>query len=90
MIYPTLIWTKLFVLIPCFSYFQIDETTGDLVILRRLSITEGYILNISVVDDGGLTAHTVIQANVEDVNDHAPVFAKENYEFRVTEGKEVN
>ena len=60
------------------------------MILRRLSITEGYILNISVVDDGGLTAHTVIQANVEDVNDHAPVFAKQNYEFRVTEGKDVN
>ena len=38
------------------------------------------------MDNGGLTAHTVIQANVEDVNDHAPVFAKENYEFRVTEG----
>ena len=66
--------------------FQIDEATGNLVILRRLSISEGYILNISVVDNGGLTAHTVIQANVEDVNDHAPVFAKENYEFRITEG----
>ena len=65
---------------------QIDEATGNLVILRRLSISEGYILNISVVDNGGLTAHTVIQANIEDVNDHAPVFAKENYEFRVTEG----
>ena len=39
------------------------------------------------MDNGGLTAHTVIQANIEDVNDHAPVFAKENYEFRVTEGK---
>ena len=69
-----------------FFFHQIDETSGNLVILRRLSISEGYILNISVIDNGGLTAHTVIQANVEDVNDHAPVFAKENYEFRITEG----
>ena len=72
------------------SFFQIDETTGNLVILRRLSITQSYILNISVVDDGGLTAHTVIEAHVEDVNDHAPVFAKDSYEFRVTEGTNMD
>ena len=63
-------------------HFSIDEGTGNLVILRRLSVTESYLLNISVVDKGGLTAHTSILCTVEDVNDHSPVFAKDHYEFR--------
>ena len=63
--------------------FKIDEESGNLVILRRLSVTESYLLNISVIDEGGLTAHTSILCTVEDVNDHAPVFAKNHYEFRI-------
>ena len=61
-----------------------------MIILRRLSVTESYLLNISVIDKGGLTAHTSIIATVEDVNDHAPVFAKSHYEFRITEGSFTN
>jgi len=56
------------------------------VILRRLSLSERYTLNISVLDNGGFKADTLIVASVEDVNDHSPVFSKELYEFRIPEG----
>ncbi len=58
------------------------------MILRRLSLTERYTLNISVLDTAGFKADTLIVAIVEDVNDHSPVFSKELYEFRIPEGKE--
>jgi hypothetical protein len=67
--------------------FQIEENTGDLVILRRLALTERYLLNISVLDSGGFKADTLIVASVEDVNDHSPVFSKDVYEFRIPEGE---
>ena len=43
---------------------------------QKLNIRHKYLLKIQVTDNFGLTAETKIEASVEDVNDHAPVFAK--------------
>ena len=70
-----------------FLIVKIEENSGDLVILRRLSLSERYFLNISVLDSGGFKADTLIIASVQDVNDHSPVFSKDFYEFRIPEGQ---
>ncbi len=72
------------------THFQIDATTGYLSLTRKLSVSRKYTLLIQVVDESGLTAQTSIEASVEDVNDHPPVFAKTSYEFRITEGNYNN
>ena len=53
---------------------------------RKLNVRHKYTLRIQVTDESGLTAETSIEASVEDVNDHPPVFAKTSYEFRISEG----
>ena len=53
---------------------------------RKLNVRHKYTLKIQVTDRTGLTAETSIEASVEDVNDHPPVFAKTSYEFRISEG----
>ena len=53
---------------------------------RKLNVRHKYTLKIKVTDESGLTAQTSIEASVEDVNDHPPVFAKTSYEFRISEG----
>ena len=68
------------------NFFSIDKNTGYLSLLKKLNIRHKYLLKIQVTDESGLTAETKIEATVEDVNDHAPVFAKANYEFRISEG----
>jgi protocadherin Fat 4 len=67
-------------------HFHIDSTNGYLSLLKKLSVRHKYHLKIQVTDDTGLTAVTTIEASVEDVNDHPPVFAKSSYEFRISEG----
>ena len=57
-----------------------------LSLTRKLNVRHKYTLKIKVTDDSGLTAQTSIEASVEDVNDHPPVFAKTSYEFRISEG----
>ena len=68
------------------KHFQIDHSTGYLSLTKKLSVRHKYILEIQVTDDSGLTAQTSIEASVDDVNDHPPVFAKTSYEFRISEG----
>ena len=58
------------------NFFSIDQETGYLSLLKKLNIRHKYLLKIQVTDESGLTAETKIEASVEDVNDHAPVFAK--------------
>ena len=58
------------------KFFKIDQETGYLSLLKKLNIRHKYLLKIQVTDNFGLTAETKIEASVEDVNDHAPVFAK--------------
>ena len=47
-------------------------------------------MKVEVIDESGLTALTTIEASVEDVNDHPPVFAKTSYEFKISEGSYDN
>ena len=63
------------------KFFKIDQETGYLSLLKKLNIRHKYLLKIQVTDNFGLTAETKIEASVEDVNDHAPVFAKVMYNF---------
>ena len=71
-------------------HFAVDATDGYLLLTRKLSVTHKYTLKVEVTDESGLTALTTIEASVEDVNDHPPVFAKTSYEFKISEGSYDN
>lgn len=69
------------------GHFQIEESSGDLVLLRKLSPALKFYLNISVTDDKDMKATIEVEINVQDVNDHAPKFDPESYQFEVDEGR---
>ncbi|XP_076058992.1 fat-like cadherin-related tumor suppressor homolog [Oratosquilla oratoria] len=66
------------------------STEFNLAVLRLLDrelAPKGYNLTLRAADDGipKRTTHTNVHVNIADVNDHAPVFAREQYEVFVSE-----
>jgi len=68
------------------SHFTVEPNSGDLLLLRPLKSSLSYALELSARDDKGLEATTVLDVDVEDVNDHSPEFARAEYKYRVQEG----
>lgn len=68
------------------KYFGIEMATGELRVYRSLPAQTEILLNISAVDAGGLSDHTVIKFKVIDINDHVPMFERPWYTFDISEG----
>ena len=68
------------------SHLQIEPNSGDILLLRPLTSAFSYTLDVTVTSDSGLASTVAVAISVDDVNDNAPVFAKEKYEYRIREG----
>ncbi|XP_047517849.1 cadherin-89D [Pieris napi] len=68
-------------------YFVVNERYGNIVAARALPPESEFRLNITALDGGQLSDHTVIRLFVQDVNDHYPMFKKAWYTFNVEEAQ---
>jgi len=70
-----------------FFRFKINETSGEIVLngeLDRESVDQ-YYLTAEARDGGGLTTFTNLEVKVLDVNDHKPMFKRDEYYVTVRE-----
>jgi len=76
------------------SVFKMDTHSGDLLVLNTVDRErkDVYTITITVSDMGSpaKSASAILQINVEDINDNAPEFDKDNYYVRVAEDVKLN
>lgn len=74
--------------------FRISETTGVVYLNRPIHVDPGTVLTIeATASDGGdipLTTKHTISINIQDVNDHTPIFDHTSYETSLLESTAVN
>ena len=74
------------------NYFRIDETSGELFVTKKLSVSVPlHVLNITAVDGGGLSALETAQVSISvlDSEQMPPVFLQPRYSFAVREDVET-
>jgi hypothetical protein len=69
------------------GHFRVDASSGDLILLRKLSPALKYLLNVSISDASNLKTVVTLKISVEDVNDKKPHFDQRAYRFTVEEGR---
>ena len=68
-------------------HFKIDPVSGNLLLTSRLSSSLKYVVGFSIADEKGNLIEEEITVTVKDVNDHSPMFEREDYEFDIEEGE---
>lgn len=74
------------------SYFQINFQTGKLTVSNPLDYESEsmHVLTVRATDFvSGAFSEAIVEVEVEDVNDNAPVFSKQTYSQVITEGLPV-
>ncbi|KAG7247651.1 hypothetical protein CRUP_011273, partial [Coryphaenoides rupestris] len=67
--------------------FHINADTGEVCVSQDIDRDTGqtsHDILVKAVDQGGLSAQTYVHIEVEDVNDHAPVFNPQRYAASVS------
>lgn len=71
-------------------YFNVDTNTGILYAINPLPPGGKFWLELEAIDGGQLTDNFVLGLIISDVNNHAPVFTKQNYRYEVSENDYSN
>ncbi|KAM6939461.1 protocadherin-23 [Xenentodon cancila] len=67
--------------------FQIQPHTGELCVSQDIDRDVGQMVHdilIKAEDPGGLSAQTYVHIEIEDLNDHSPVFSPEEYTVSIS------
>uniref|UniRef100_T1IXK6 Cadherin domain-containing protein n=1 Tax=Strigamia maritima TaxID=126957 RepID=T1IXK6_STRMM len=72
---------------PFGQFFRVDANTGEIFLNGIVSPETIFALNVSAADGGGRIAFASVHVHVLDVNNHAPVFTRPDFRFRVPEGR---
>ena len=71
--------------------FQIDENTGILQSISKLSVGDHYSITVEASDLDGLKSQAIVEIFVKPgPNTRSPIFSKHVYEVQVSEGASVN
>ncbi|XP_056635801.1 protein dachsous [Diorhabda sublineata] len=79
---------------PYSGLFKVDTKNGDLTITRRLDYetSQRHSLVITATDNGApsLSSNLTVLVEVQDVNDNAPVFERNEYSLSILESLAIN